>query len=425
MKLTDLKCRKAVATDSPIKLADGAGLYLQVYPNGRKLWRLAYRYGGKQRTIAFGPYPHITLLKARKEREAVKDLLREGKDPIAERRAVAAAEEALEESTFGAFADLYLKRLSLAGRSEATVTKARWIVKDLAADLQKQQARDITARDVLQVLRAVEAKGNRETANRMRGMLSAVFRLAVIEGAADSDPTVALKGALLPPQTRHRPAITEPKAFGGLLRAIDGYEGLKTVKLALQILSLTFPRPGELRLAEWSEVDIEGRLWTIPATRAKMRREHKIPLSRQAVNKFKDLHEISGKRTLCFPSPRSADKPLSDNALNAALRTMGIDGNTHVAHGFRSSASSMLNEHSSYAPDVIERALAHGDPDKIRRAYNRADYWAERERMMQWWADYLDKLKRPPASETTENSEPAPQEFLFEGEELPERRYQH
>ncbi len=393
MKLSDLKCRKAVATERPIKLADGGGLYLHVYPNGRKLWRLAYRWGGKQRIMPFGPYPHITLLEARKKREAAKDELREGIDPMAARRAEDAAQEALDETTFAAFAGRYLERLKMAGRSEPTIKKAKWIVEDLAKDLRPQQVADIKPRDVLKVLRVIEAKGNRETARRMRGILSAVFRLAVIEDVIDADPSAPLKGALLPPETRHNSAVTEPEAFGGLLRAIDGYDGHKTIKIALQLLALTFPRPGELRQAEWPEVDIPGKLWIIPAPRTKMRREHRIPLSRQAAELFEALKEITGGGTRCFPSIRSLDNPLSDGALNAALRAMGIDGAVHVAHGFRSSASSLLNEHSAFSPEVIERALAHGEPDKVRRAYNRAQYWDERVRMMQWWADYLDRLK--------------------------------
>ena len=343
--------------------------------------------------MPFGPYPHITLLDARKRREAARDALREGKDPMAERRANEAIAEALHETTFAAFADLYLERLKMAGRSEPTIKKAKWIVEDLAKDLRAHQVADIKPRDVLKVLRVVEAKGNRETARRMRGVLSAVFRLAVIEDAAVADPSAPLRGALLPPQTKHNSAVIEPQAFGALMRVVDGYDGHRTIKIALQLLALTFPRPGELRYAEWPEVNIEGRLWIIPAPRTKMRREHRIPLSRQTVEKFEQLKEITGGGTRCFPSLRSLDKPLSDGALNAALRAMGVDGSVHVAHGFRSSASSILNEHSTFSPEVIERALAHGEPDKIRRAYNRAQYWDERVRMMQWWADYLDKLK--------------------------------
>ena len=239
----------------------------------------------------------------------------------------------------------------------------------------------------------MEAKGNRETARRMRGVLSCVFRLAVIEDVIQVDPSAPLKGALLPPETRHQSAITNPEAFGALLRAIDGYEGHRTIRLALQLLALTFPRPGELRQSEWPEVDTKEALWIIPAHRTKMRREHRIPLSRQAVEKFEALREITGGGQLCFPSIRSLNNPLSDGALNAALRAMGIDGSVHVAHGFRSSASSLLNEHSAFSSEAIERALAHGEPDKVRRAYNRAQYWDERVTMMQWWADYLDRLR--------------------------------
>lgn len=397
MKLTDLKCRKASATDGPIKLADGGGLFLHVYPNGNRLWRLAYRHGGKQKTMPFGPYPHISLAEARRQREAAKDQLRARKDPLAVRRgdeeAAAIAEAEAAENSFGAFGDLFLERLRMAGRSPATLKKTRWILEILSSELRPLPITDVRPRDVLHTLRAVEGRGHRETARRMRGVLSGVFRLAIVECALEIDPCAALKGALLPPIVKHHPAITAPKEFGALLRVIDGYDGHPTIRLALQILALTFPRPGELRFAEWSEIDDKRLIWTIPAERTKMRREHRIPLSRQAVIKFAELRAITGEGVRCFPSIRSLDSPLSDGALNAALRALGVDGATHVSHGFRSSASSMLNEYSTFEGEVIERALAHDDPDKIRRAYNRAEYWDERVRMMQWWADYSDKLR--------------------------------
>lgn len=401
MKLSDLKCRKAKAEEKLIKLSDGDGLFLHVYPNGKKLWRMSYRYAGKQRDMPFGPYPLVSLLEARDKRYAARKLLLDGKDPTAEKKAEETAAAQREETTFAAYADIYLDRLAKAGRSAPTLKKSKWIVEVLSKDLRGQQLADITPRDVLRVLRVVEAKGNRETARRMRGVLSAVFRLAVVEDVIQSDPTVALKGALLPPETRHQSAVTKPEAFGALLRAIDGYDGHRTIKFALQLLALTFPRPGELRLAEWPEVDLVERVWIIPAHRTKMRREHRIPLSRQAADKFEVLKEITGGGSLCFPSIRALDKPLSDGALNAALRAMGIEGTTHVAHGFRSSASSLLNEHSTFSSEAIERGLAHGEPDKVRRAYNRAQYWDERVSMMQWWADYLDRLKtiRVPAAQ--------------------------
>ncbi len=393
MKLSDLKCRKAKAEEKLIKLSDGDGLFLHVYPNGKKLWRMSYRHAGKQRDMPFGPYPLVSLLEAREKRYAARKLLLDGKDPATEKKAEEVAAAQREETTFAAYADIYLDRLAKAGRSEPTLKKSRWIVEILAKDLRSQQLTDITPRDVLRVLRVVEAKGNLETARRMRGVLSSVFRLAVIEDVIQVDPSAPLKGALLPPETRHQSAVTNPEAFGALLRAIDGYEGHRTIKLALQLLALTFPRPGELRQSEWPEVDTKAALWIIPAHRTKMRREHRIPLSRQAVEKFEALREITGGGQLCFPSIRSLDNPLSDGALNAALRAMGIDGSVHVAHGFRSSASSLLNEHSAFSSEAIERALAHGEPDKVRRAYNRAQYWDERVTMMQWWADYLDRLK--------------------------------
>lgn len=405
MKLSDLKCRKAKAEEKLIKLSDGDGLFLHVYPNGKKLWRMSYRHAGKQRDLPFGPYPLVSLLEAREKRYAARKLLLDGKDPAAEREAEETAAAQREETTFAAYADIYLDRLTRAGRSEPTLKKSRWIVEVLAKDLRSQQLTDITPRDVLRVLRVVEAKGNRETARRMRGVLSAVFRLAVIEDVIKVDPSAPLRGALLPPETRHQSAVTKPEAFGALLRAIDGYEGHRTIRTALQLLALTFPRPGELRLAEWPEVDLAEAVWIIPAHRTKMRREHRIPLSRQAIAKFEALRTMTGRGSLCFPSIRSLDKPLSDGALNAALRAMGIDGATHVSHGFRSSASSLLNEHSAFSTEAIERALAHGEPDKVRRAYNRAQYWDERVSMMQWWADYLDRLTGCAASMNNLNAD--------------------
>lgn len=393
MKLSDLKCRKAGAKAKLYKLADGDGLFLHVYPNGRKNWRFSYRFGGKQRDQGFGPYPEVSLLEAREKRHEARKLLRDGRDPGATKRQEEATSARLKETTFAAFADLYLTRLAQAGRSGPTLKKSRWIVEDLAAELRPSQVADITSRDVLRVLRTVEAKGNRETARRMRGVLSAVFRLAVIEQATTTDPTQPLRGALLPPATKHHAAVIEPIAYGALLRSIDGYTGQRMIKIALQILALTFPRPGELRCAEWAEVDLPSRVWTIPASRTKMRREHQVPLSTQALDRFAALRSITGNGRLCLPSLRALDKPISDGALNAALRALGVDGETHVAHGFRSSASTLLNERSDFSSDAIERALAHRDPDTVRRAYNRGQHWEERVRMMQWWADYLDQLR--------------------------------
>lgn len=404
MKLSDITCRKAVAADVAFKLSDGGGLFLHVAPSGRKSWRLSFRLQGQQTEMTIGTYPDISLLEARDKRQAARRLIAKGLDPRTGARRARREGAGLLQLTFGDFADLYLSRQVQAGRATPTLVKARWIVEDLAADLREMHVADIKPRDVLRVLRAVEAKGNRETARRMRGILSAVFRLAVIEQAIETDPTAPLRGALLPPQTRHHSAVTNPAQFGALLRVIDGYEGQTSIKIALQLLALTFPRPGELRLTQWNEVQLNDRVWTIPAERTKLRREHRIPLSEQALAKFTELRTITGKGLLCFPSIRSASSPLSDGALNAALRAMGVDGATHVAHGFRSSASSLLNEHSAFTPDVIERALAHGDPDTVRRAYNRAHYWEERVRMMQWWADYLDRLRAKPrgALEVTE-----------------------
>jgi integrase len=257
--------------------------------------------------------------------------------------------------------------------------------------------KDITAADVLAVLRNVESRGKHESAMRLRAMIGQVFRYAVATGRADSDPTGALKGAIATPIERHRAAIVEPKAFGALLRSIVAYQGFPETSAGLQLLALTFVRPGELRSAEWTEFDLDSALWSIPAGKMKMRRPHRIPLAPQALAILRDLHALTGHGRFLFPSVRSSARYMSENTINAALRRLGFKQDEMTAHGFRSAASSILNESGLWSADAIERQLAHVDADSVRRAYARADYWDERVRMMSWWADKCDELRRGPA----------------------------
>lgn len=253
---------------------------------------------------------------------------------------------------------------------------------------------EISAPEILRVLRAVEARGRHETARRLRATIGQVFRYAVATGRANGDPTGALKGAIAAPVVHHRAAIIEPKAFGGLLRAIDGYDGAPETRAALELLALTFVRPGELRSAEWSDFDLSAGLWSIPAERMKMRRPHRVPLSPQALTVLRELHSITGAGKYLFPSVRSGDRCMSENTINAALRRLGFGKDEMTAHGFRSAASSILNECGLWHADAIERQLAHVDNDSVRRAYARADYWDERVRMIAWWADKCAEMRR-------------------------------
>ncbi len=393
MPLTDMQVRNLKAGPRTVKLSDGGGLYVLVTPQGSKLWRLAYRFAGKQKTLAIGPYPTITLERARAARTAAKTLLSSGVDPCVAKRTEKRQRELDAENTFQAVADEYIDKLRREGRAPATISKVEWLLGHAAPTLGQRPVSTVSSAEVLEVLRRVERRGRHETARRLRSTIGSVFRYAIATARAENDPTVALRGALITPKVIHRPAVTERKALGGLLRAIDGFDGQPTTRAALQLMSLLFPRPGELRAAEWREFDLKEAVWLIPAERAKMRREHRVPLAPQAIAVLRDLQALTGEGQLLFPSVRSVRRSMSDNTLNAALRRMGYSKEEVTAHGFRATASTLLNESGLWAPDVIERQLAHVDADEVRRAYARADYWDDRVRMMAWWANVLDELK--------------------------------
>lgn len=390
MRLSDAKCRNAAPREKLFKLSDGGGLQLWVQPTGSRLWRVAYRHQGKQKLLALGSYPIVTLAKAREGRDEAKRLLADGIDPLAHRKAQAAT----TQTTFRVVAEEYLEKLRKEGRTENTLTKVEWLLSFAYAAFGETPIADLDAPSVLTALQGVEARGRYETAHRLRATIGAVFRYAIATGRATSDPTQALKGALVKRVKKSYAAITKPKPFGALLRAIDGFEGQPTTHAALRLMPLLFPRPGELRQAAWSEFDVDDAVWTVPAERMKMRREQRVPLSKQALALLADLKEITGHGTLVFPSVRSADRSISDGTLNAALRRLGYAKDEMTAHGFRASASTLLNESGKWHPDAIERQLAHIESDTVRRVYARGEHWQERKRMMQWWADYLDTLKQ-------------------------------
>jgi integrase len=393
MPLTDIEVRTAKAVTTPKKLFDGGGLYLRIDPKGSKLWRMAYRFDGKERTLSFGGYPGVSLRDARARRDEAKALLADAVDPGQQRKLEKLAKAVSNATTFKGLADEYIDKLRREGRASATLGKVTWLLSLATPGLGERPIADIKPQELLAVLKPIETRGNLETAKRLRATIGAVFRFAIATARAETDPTSALKGALMSPRVKHRPAITDPAVLGGLLRAIDGFSGQPSTVAALKLLPLVFSRPGELRMAEWSEFDIHKAVWTIPASRTKMRREHHVPLSRQALAILEALRPITGEGRLLFPGTRTIVRAISENTLNAALRRMGYSQDEVTSHGFRATASTLLNESGKFSSDAIERALAHQDPDQVRRAYARGVYWAERVEMAQWWADFLDTLK--------------------------------
>lgn len=392
MPLTDLACRKTKPSDRIQKHSDMHGLQLWIFPHGSKLWRYAYRFDGKQKLLAFGKYPELSLQQARTKREEARELLKQGRDPSHVRR-VARLEKQFAEDKFAVVAREYLQKVRLEGRSSSTLEKTQWLLDFAIPVLGSYGMREIRPVEVLAILRDVERRGRYETARRLRSTIGAVFRYAIATDRADTDPTVALVGALITPKVKSRAAVTDARRFGALLRAIDGFDGQPGTRIALQLMALLFPRPGELRLAEWSEFDGEGARWSIPAARTKMRRPHRVPLAPQALTLLRELRELKLSPALLFPSTLDPERPVSDNTLNAALRRLGYAKHEMSAHGFRATASTLLNESGQWTADAIERQLAHIEQNDVRRAYARGEHWDERVRMMMWWADHLDQLR--------------------------------
>jgi integrase len=394
MPLTDTKIRAAKATDKPVKLFDGGGLYLHIVPlDGGKVgrrWRLKYRFGGKEKLLAIGTYPEIGLREAREARDDARKLLVRGVDPGAKKK----AGRIVQTGTLRVIAEEWLS-MQAGKLAEVTLDKARWMLGEfIYPKLGDKLITEIKAPELLAALRAVESKGMHETATRAKQRVGQIFRFAIATGRAERDITADLRGALAPVVTKNRAAITEPSRVGELMRAIDGYQGDAATCAALKLAPLTFVRPGELRGAEWREFVLDGPEpeWRIPGERMKMGELHIVPLSRPAIQVLCGLKPLTGSGRLVFPSLRSRERPMSENTLNAALRRMGFAQHEMSAHGFRAMASTLLNERG-FPPDVIELQLAHAERNKVRAAYNRAQRLAERRQMMQAWADYLDALK--------------------------------
>ncbi len=394
MALTDTAVRAAKPRDKEYKLADGGGLYLLVTPSGGRLWRLKFRVLGIEKKLAIGRYPAVSLGEARKARDVAREVVGMGGDPAAAKRRQRVAAKVAAGITFGDVAREYVDKVEREGRSTATVSKLRWVRELLLPALGNRPIDQIEPHEVLAVLKQQEVAGTLETAKRTRAFASRVFRYAVATTRAKTDPASLLLGAVAAPKPKHLAAIIDAKRAGDLLRAIDAYRGQPATRFALALLPHVFVRPGELRQAEWSEIDLEAAVWRIPAARMKKRREHVVPLSAQSLAILEQARELTGDGRYVFPAIGKRDRPLSENTITVALRRMGFGAEEMTAHGFRAMASTLLNESGKWSPDAIERALAHKDGDHVRAAYHRGAHWQERVAMAQWWSDHLDTLKR-------------------------------
>ncbi|MDZ4164312.1 MAG: integrase arm-type DNA-binding domain-containing protein [Smithellaceae bacterium] len=391
MPLSDAKVRNSKPREKPVKLFDGGGLFLLVTPKGGRLWRMKYRYEGKEKLLALGSYPEISLADARGRRDEARRQIAKGIDPGAVRKAMKQAETA-ETETFEVIAREWHEKFKLNWTDGHAETTMRRLERDLFPWTGGRPINQIRAPELLTVLRRIESRGALETAHRIRTIAGQVFRYAIATGRAERDPSGDLRGALPQPGEKHHAAITDPKEVAPLLRAMEGYQGHFVTKCALMLSPLFFVRPGELRHAEWAEVDLDEAVWNIPASKMKMKQPHIVPLCRQAVSILAELKELTGASKYVFPSGRTYARPMSENAILAALRRMGYDKETMTGHGFRAMARTILDEVLSVRPDLIEHQLAHAVRDPNGRAYNRTAHLAERRKMMQAWADYLDGL---------------------------------
>lgn len=399
MPLSDIKIRNAKAgikpdgsqTEKPYRLSDERGLYLEVSPSGGKYWRLKYRFDGKEKRLSLGVYPDISLKIARDRRDELRSQIAVGIDPSNARKAEKISKSGSDSFEFVAreWHTKFQHRWSV-DHAERTLTRFE---KNVFPWLGSKNINDVTAPELLAVLRRIENRGALDTAHRTHQQCGQVFRYAVATGRAERDPSQDIRGALPPVKSKHHASLTEPKKIAELLRAIDGYAGSFGTACALKLAPLVFVRPKELRSAEWTEFDLDKAEWRIPADKMKMRVLHIVPLSAQALEILKELKPLTGSGKYLFPSIRSASRPMSDNTINGALRRLGFTKDEMTGHGFRSMASTLLNE-QGWNRDAIERQLAHSERDGVRAAYNYAEYLPERQKMMQSWADFLDSIKK-------------------------------
>jgi integrase len=394
MALTDTALRNAKSRPKPYKLSDAHGLFALIQANGSVLWRLKFRIAGKEKKLALGVYPNITLTKARELAAAARKRLDDGRDPAAEKQAAKIAKALSAENTFASVAEELIAKREAEGVSPVTAAKARWLVARFGDAFTKRPVAEIEPIELLAVLKTIERRGQLETARRAREFASRVFRYAIATARARRDIAADLRGAVTVPTVKHRAALIEPAAVGGLLRAIDGFNGQPSTMYALRLAPHVFTRPGELRHMEKTELDLDAAVWRIAAGKMKTRKGHDVPLSAQSVAIIQEALAVSGTGAYVFPAIGKAGRPLSENTLNAALRRLGYSGDEMTAHGFRAMASSLLNESGKWSPDAIERALAHGDGNTVRGIYNRSAYWAERVQVAQWWSDHLETLRK-------------------------------
>lgn len=390
--LTDTAIKNTKPGTTPTKKSDGGGLFLLFNPNGSRLWRLAYRFGGKQKQLALGQYPDVPLKLARERRDEARRLLAEGIDPSVHRQATKAMDVSRTEGSFESVAREWFSKYRAGWCATYAAAILRRLERDIFPWIGIRIVSEINAMDMLSVLRRIEERGAIGEAHKIKRNCGQIFRYSIATGRAERNPIPDLVGALSPlPDVIHLAAITKPDEIGQLMRDIDGYRGTLVVRLALKLSPLVFLRPGELRQAEWSELDLDAGEWRIPAQKMKMRQPHFVPLSRQAIAIFREIQPLTGRGKYVFPSMRTTSKPLSESTIRMSLRAMGYDSETMTAHGFRGMASTVLHE-QGWLSDAVERQLAHTEKNEVKAAYSRAEHLPERRKMMQSWADYLDSL---------------------------------
>lgn len=392
MPLSQVKCKNAKPKSRTYRLFDEKGLYLEITPKDQKWWRLKYRYKGKEKRISLGVFPEVGLKEVRDLRDDARQQLRNNVDPSAIRKARKLSNSSVSDNSFEVIAREWHAKQSSVWSESYSVDVMQRIERNAFPIIGQTPIQEITTAEILEMLRLMEKRGLRETTFRIRAISSQIFRYAIITGRAERDPAADLIGSLAPRKRNHFASITDPSKIGQLLRAINSYEGEFATGIALKLAPYVFVRPGELRRAEWSEIDFRDKLWRIPADKMKKGIAHIVPLSTQSISLFKDIQEFTGNGDYIFPSIRTLLRPMSENTINAALRRLGYEKEEMTGHGFRSMASTRLNE-LGWESDLIERQLAHTEKNAVRGAYNFAEYLPKRRKMMQAWADYLDGLK--------------------------------
>ena len=390
--LTTVQIRSLKPERRPYKVADSDGLFLLVQPTGALLWRFRYKVFGQERKLSLGTFPDLSLQQARRKRDEARAQLVDGIDPVEEKRQRRLEAELAAKTTFQLVAEEYIQKLQREGKSPAPIKTARWFL-ELLAGIAKRPIASVTPHELLDVLKRVERRGHHETAVRLRSFAGRVFRYGFATLRTDRNPAEILRGALTVPRVKHHAAIIEPAKVGELLRAIEDYNGRPETIYALKLAPHVFLRPGELRQAKWEEIDFADKVWRVPAERMKMKQPHAVPLSRQSLYLLQELRGLARQSEFLFPALHTTQRSICENTLNVALRRLGYGHDDMTSHGFRAMASTLLNESGLWHPDAIERALAHGERNKVRAAYHRGAHWAERVRMAQWWSDYLDRLR--------------------------------